>query len=223
MYDIDYKYIKSPNYNPRGNNPIERLTVHCVVGEFPAATVAGWFADPNRRGSSNWVVGKDGDLVMCVDDINGRAWTSDNKYNDYHAITIECSSGLKDPYEFNPVVYESLINLVVNRMQLLEKKRLVYIPNKNDALNYKVKSDELLLTFHRWFAAVSCPGTWFINHASDFASRVNVALSGIEVTPPSNTTIYRVQVGAFKIKENAVRMRDKLTKDGYDAIIVKAN
>lgn len=33
-------------------------------------------------------------------------------------------------------------------------------------------------------------------------------------------TLYRVQVGAYSVKENAERMRDELKKKGYDAIIV---
>lgn len=34
--------------------------------------------------------------------------------------------------------------------------------------------------------------------------------------------IYRVQIGAYSVKENADRMKEKLKADGYDAIIVKA-
>lgn len=36
-----------------------------------------------------------------------------------------------------------------------------------------------------------------------------------------NKVLYRVQVGAYKVKENAEAMKNKLIKDGYDAIIVK--
>jgi N-acetylmuramoyl-L-alanine amidase len=38
---------------------------------------------------------------------------------------------------------------------------------------------------------------------------------------PKSTTTYRVQVGAYSSKTNAESMRDRLTKAGFDAIIVK--
>lgn len=38
--------------------------------------------------------------------------------------------------------------------------------------------------------------------------------------PAESGKLYRVQVGAYSIKENAVKMRDKLKAAGYEAIIV---
>lgn len=40
--------------------------------------------------------------------------------------------------------------------------------------------------------------------------------------PTNNGEFYRVQVGAYTVKGNAYRMRDKLKELGFDAIIVKA-
>ena len=37
---------------------------------------------------------------------------------------------------------------------------------------------------------------------------------------PAPSTVYRVQVGAFSNKQNAVKLRDELKKKGYDAFIV---
>lgn len=37
---------------------------------------------------------------------------------------------------------------------------------------------------------------------------------------PAPDTVYRVQVGAFSNKQNAVKLRDELKKKGYDAFIV---
>lgn len=39
-------------------------------------------------------------------------------------------------------------------------------------------------------------------------------------TPTTNGKLYRVQVGAYSIKNNAVKMRDKLKGMGFDAVIV---
>lgn len=46
-----------------------------------------------------------------------------------------------------------------------------------------------------------------------------------KVTQPTTEAkkLYRVQVGAYGVKANAEKMRDKLKADGYDAIIVEVN
>ena len=38
----------------------------------------------------------------------------------------------------------------------------------------------------------------------------------------SDDTVYRVQVGAYRNKDNASGMKEKLEKEGFEAIIVKA-
>ena len=39
------------------------------------------------------------------------------------------------------------------------KKKLLWFGDKSKTLNYSSKSDEMILTVHRWFANKSCPGT----------------------------------------------------------------
>ena len=43
---------------------------------------------------------------------------------------------------------------------------------------------------------------------------------GIAFVEESNEKIYRVQVGAYKVKQNAINMQSKLKAAGFDAIIV---
>ena len=43
------------------------------------------------------------------------------------------------------------------------------------------------------------------------------------ISEKKDSTIYRVQVGAYSVKENAVDMQKRLKSAGFDAIIVKAN
>ena len=42
--------------------------------------------------------------------------------------------------------------------------------------SYSVKSDEMLLTVHRWFARKSCPGNWLFGKLDDLALEVNSRL-----------------------------------------------
>ena len=64
----------------------------------------------------------------------------------------------------------------------------------------------------------------FANKVAKACVEVIVAKGGLtkkKVEQPTETgKIYRVQVGAYSVKANAEKMRDKLKADGYDAIIV---
>lgn len=208
--------LTKTNYTTGRNGcRIERITPHCIVGHYKAKDLTTWskFND-GKTASMNYIIGKDGDIVCMVDEDN-RAWTSSSRDNDFRAITFECSSNASAPNKIDDAAYESLIKLVVDIMKRYGRKRLVYIPDKNQALSYKVKDDEMLLTFHRWFAAVACPGNWFVDHANEFVKRVNDSISG------DVTKLYHVQIGAFRSKDNADRLANELKSKGYETYIVE--
>ena len=79
-----------------------------------------------------------------------------------------------------PEVYSALVELCTDICRRNGKKRLVWISERNKALAYSVKSDEMLLTVHRWFAKKSCPGNWLMERLSSLADEVNnkISLSG---------------------------------------------
>ena len=73
----------------------------------------------------------------------------------------------------NDKVYAALVNLCVDICRRNDKKKLVWIADRNKALNYEVKPDEMLLTVHRWFARKSCPGNWLMERLGSLADEVN--------------------------------------------------
>lgn len=213
-------YITTTNYTDRGGQEIDRLTVHCVVGQLPAIQVAKMFT-PQRRASANYIIGKDGEVVRNVPE-QYRAWTSGtgNKKgsNDMRAITIEVASDTTKPYAFNNKAYSGLVDLAVDICKRYNK-HLVWIPNKQQALNYVCKKDEMLITLHRWFQAVECPGDWFINKLPAFVNDVNKNI--VNSAPVNNDKLYRVQVGAFRSKENAEKFLKEVKAKGFtDSFIV---
>ena len=210
----------SPNHNTgRSGCAITRITPHCIVGQVPAEECARWFSDPKRQASANYIIGKDGEVVYNVLETD-RAWTSSSKENDDRAITIECASDTKPPYAFNDKVYETLIELTADIIKRNGRKRLKWIPTKNDALNYKVPDDEMIITLHRWFAARECPGDWLVDHMGDYVARVNAKLGANEPKPLDNvSTMYYVQCGAFKDRKNAENLVKDLKAKGFEAII----
>ena len=56
------------------------------------------------------------------------------------------------------------------------KRRLIWIADKEKALNYRLKDGEMLLTVHRWFAKKECPGEWLYARLGELAYKVNKQL-----------------------------------------------
>ena len=170
---------KSLNTSGRRNHKIDYITPHCVVGQVSVETLGQILYPRSRGASSNYGIGSDGRIGLYVDEKN-RSWCSSSKTNDDRAITIECASDLSSPYRMNNAVYESLINLCVDICKRHKKRKLIWIPNKEKALSYCLKSDEMLITVHRWYANKSCPGEWLYSRLDDLCTEVNKKLNPVK-------------------------------------------
>lgn len=185
------------NSSPRGNNRIERITPHCIVGQMAATSCANLKNfRPGGCASANYIIGKDAEVLLNVPE-ERRAWTSGGNLsvnghtgaqNDYKAITFECASDATAPYAFKEIVYEKLVAVCVDICKRYGRKRLLWIPDKYQAEAYKVKDDEMILTAHRWYASKSCPGDWMYSREGDLANRVTAQLGGVTPTPQPTPT-----------------------------------
>ena len=72
-----------------------------------------------------------------------------------------------------PEVYSALVELCADICRRNGKRKLVWIADREKALSYEVRPDEMLLTVHRWFARKSCPGNWLFRKLGDLAQSVN--------------------------------------------------
>lgn len=212
----------SPNHSGQRTHSIDRITPHCVVGQLSCESICGCFTSPSRQASCNYGIGKDGRLSLCVEEKN-RSWCSSSNANDQRAVTIECASDMSEPYAMNDAVYDSLVKLCTDICKRNGKKKLLWLGDKTKTLNYAPKSDEMVLTVHRWFANKSCPGNWLYARLDDLAAKVTANLGGSSVTPSAAATgLYRVrkswadaksQKGAFKSLDNAKKCADN--NNGY--------
>lgn len=214
----------SPNHSGKRTHSIDRITPHCVVGQLSAESICGCFTSTSRQASCNYGIGTDGRVSLCVEEKN-RSWCSSSNANDQRAVTIECASDMKAPYAMNSKVYESLIKLCTDICKRNGKKKLLWLGSKSKALNYSPKSDEMVITVHRWFANKSCPGDWLYSRLDDLAEKVTKNLSGTATSTPTTTTkketLYRVQVGAYSVKNNADVQLKKVKAAGFDTYMVK--
>lgn len=182
------KYVNytklSPNHSGRRTHSIDRITPHCVVGQCSVETLGRIFQNTACDASCNYGIGYDGRVLLCVDEGN-RSWCSSSNANDQRAVTIECASDSYAPYAMNSTVYSKLVALCTDICRRNGKKKLIWFGNESKTLNYTPKSDEMIITVHRWFANKSCPGDWLYNRLGDLASAVTKNLGG---KVSSNTT-----------------------------------
>ncbi len=211
----------SPNHSGQRTHSIDRITPHCVVGQLSAESICGCFTSPSRQASCNYGIGTDGKVSLCVEEKN-RSWCSSSNANDQRAVTIECASDKTEPYAMNSKVYDSLIKLCTDICMRNGKKKLLWFGDRNKTLNYPPKSDEMVLTVHRWFANKSCPGDWLYARLGNLAAKVTAALGTGASADKSASQFYRVrktwadsksQKGAFSVLANAKKCAD--SNKGY--------
>ena len=175
---INYTWI-SPNRNSPRNHSIDRITIHCVVGQASVEGLGELFANPGREASSNYGIGSDGRIGMYCPE-SDRSWCSSSPENDHRAITIECASDTYHPYAVNSAVYHSLILLCTDICARNGKDKLLWLGDKWTALNYIPKSNEMIMTAHRWFADTICPGDYLYSRFGQIAKEVTERLEAMK-------------------------------------------
>lgn len=174
---VSYTKI-SPHRNSPRNHTIDRISIHCVVGQVTMQSLGEIFQI--KAASSNYGVDRDGHVGMYVEE-KDRSWCSDSPDNDNRAVTIETASDVSEPYAVNAAAYATLLNLCTDICKRNGKKKLLWLGDKAKTLAYTPKSDEMVLTVHRWFnPGKSCPGTYLYERQGAIAAEVTRRLSESE-------------------------------------------
>lgn len=204
----------SPNHSGARTHSIDRITPHCVVGQCSVETLGNIFAPSSKDASCNYGIGNDGRILLCVEEKN-RSWCSSSNANDQRAVTIECASDAYDPYSMNSKVYNSLVNLCVDICKRNGKKSLIWFGNESKSLNYSPKTDEMIITVHRWFANKSCPGDWLYSRLGNLANSVTKALGGSNSSTLSSPSINSSTDSSLKFSP-AVKKWQHAMNIGFD-------
>ena len=212
--------VESPNRSSPRMSKVDTITIHCMAGNLSVESCGASFAKSSRKASSNYGIGSDGRIACYVGE-EDRSWCSSNRANDNRAITIEVANdgGADTGWHVSDKAYKSLIRLLVDICKRNNITKLVWSNNKNDRVNHKNGCN---MTVHRDFANKSCPGDYLYSLHSKIAKEVNSSLGVVKETKPANK-IYRVQVGSYSVKKNAINMQNKLKSYGIDSIIVEVN
>ena len=210
--------MESPNKNSPRIYKIDTITIHCMAGNISVESCGALFSKSSRQASSNYGIGSDGRIACYVGE-EDRSWCSSNRDNDNRAITIEVANdgGANTGWHVSDKAYDSLISLLVDICKRNNIDKLVWSDNKDDRVNHKNGCN---MTVHRDFANKTCPGDYLYSLHGKIAAEVNTCL-GVVQEDKLEDILYKVQVGAFSVKDNAINLCNKLIEDGYKAIIVK--
>lgn len=144
----------------------------------------------------------------------------------YNVACWGCGSGTKGSYNYNPVAH---IQFEMCEDDLTDKDYFDKVYKK--AVEYcvllckKFGFTEKNIVSHQeaygkgYASGHSDPSNWFSKFGktmNDFRNDVKQALNNV-----SHETIYKVQVGAFKSKSNALKLKSDLEKLGYNPFIVE--
>lgn len=216
---VTYTNITAHKTSPR-KKPIDTITIHCIVGQWTAKQGCDYFATTDRECSANYVVGKDGSIGLSVDE-KDRSWCTSSSANDNRAITIEVASDTKAPYAVTDAAYNALIQLVADICKRNGIKKLVWSTEKDDRVNHKNGCN---MTVHRDYANKSCPGEYLYSRHGEIAEKVNAILGATDEPKkeePKSDVLYRVQVGAFRVKAYADAQLKKVSEAGFDTYMVQ--
>lgn len=201
--------------NPRKNKIIRSTPHHAAtVTADPMAIAKSHRNNPGRESSANYYIG--GGLICGGVPETRRAWTSGtgNKQgtNDHTAITIEVANSTGAPdWKISDADYAALVRLMAEIC-------LYY-----DITPHFDGTPKGTITIHKMFQETACPGPYLesLIRSGKLESDVIAAMGGQQMKPQPKETLYRVQVGAFKQKENAMRRLQEVKAKGLDGIVVQ--
>lgn len=207
------------NYSSgRNGNTVKKITIHHMAGVLTAQRCGELFQASSRNASSNYGIGKDGEIAIYVSE-EDRAWTSSNGDNDRQAITFEVANSVASgDYPVSDVVYESMINLCVDICKRYNF-RLTWTGDSSGTL-----------TVHRMFAATACPGNYLYGKMAEIAKEVNARLDGTSTSTSTTTTTTSTKKSNDEIATEVIagkwgsgtERKTKLTAAGYNYNTIQA-
>lgn len=212
----------SPNKTSPRNHAIDTITIHHMAGNLTIETCGNVFAPSSRQASSNYGIGTDGRIGLYCEE-KDRSWCSANKANDHRAVTIEVANNTLAPHwTVSDAAMNSLIKLCADICKRNGKNKMVWIADKNTALNRVAAPNEMRMTIHKWFQATGCPGPYLEPRMGYIADEVNKLLGGGSVpvtpTPPPKPSTMPAGLTAanFDSKKYADDYADLKKAFGYD-------
>lgn len=158
------KYMAhSNNYSVgRSGRKIEKVTVHHMAGVLTARQCGSIFQNGNRQASSNYGIGKNGEIALFVDEKN-TSYADANWDSNCKSVTIECSNSKSGgDWLVSDKVLSSLIKLIADIF-------------KRNGIKKAIKGETI--TWHSMYSATTCPGNYLRSKMDYIVEKVNEKLN----------------------------------------------
>lgn len=206
------KYLPVPFHGgKREGGTIRHIVLHHNAGINTIESLYEFFISGVRKVSATYGIGYDGKMACYVDEEN-RPYTTNGYYPDNDSITFEISNNAKgDPYSGKGwTMSDATIRMVILACaDVIQRHQIpgeIYTGDTNG-----------IITTHRMYEATACPGDYLESKLPYIAEEIKKILkSGRSVEE-----MFKVQVGAFKKRENAEKLLKELKSKGYEAFIVE--
>lgn len=189
------------------------ITPHhgATVTDDPVALAKSHRDHPERNASAQYYIGG-GKICGGIPETE-RAWTSGSAQNDQARITIEVANRTGDPdWKISDADYVALVKLMADICLYYD-----ITPHFDGTPNGTI-------TIHKMFEATACPGKYLegLIRNGTLEKDVIAAMNGeIKLEPKLQETLYRVQVGAFKVKGNAAKRLAEIKAKKQEGIVVQ--
>ena len=149
----------SNNYSVgRSGRKIEKVTIHHMAGVLTAKQCGSIFQNGSRSASSNYGIGKNGEIALFVDEAN-TSYADANWDSNCKSVTIECSNNKTGgDWTVSDTVLNSLINLIADIF-------------KRNGIKKAVKGETI--TWHSMYSATTCPGNYLRSKMDYICDEVN--------------------------------------------------
>lgn len=196
----------STHSSGRAGKKVTKIVVHHMAGNLSLKQCQSVFQ--NRKSSATYAIDSNGNIAQYVDE-DDRPWTTSGADPDNYCITIELAN---DTIGGNWHISDNAINKCAELCADICKRYGI------TKLYYDGKKGTLLR--HCDYAATACPAAYFKSITDEFCNYVNTLISG-NTSDLKEGEYYRVQLGAFKNKDNAEAYAETLKKQGIDTVIKK--
>lgn len=173
----------SPNATKPRTKKIRRLIPHCMAGNLTIEACLNLArfknADDVNGASCNYAIDSKGRVGLGVDEIN-RAWCTSNRNADMEGISFEIANdgGADTGWHMSDAAINAWLDLATDIAKFYGYAKVAYYGNKDNLGS----SDEMVIQFHRWYAAKACPGDYFVGITPRLVIEINARLAGKAAT-----------------------------------------
>lgn len=172
------------NYTDGRSKKISKITIHHMAGVLTAKQCGAIFQKKGRNGSSNYGIGKNGEIAVYVDE-KDTSWCDSNWDSNCKSVTIETSNSKNGGnWPVSDKVLKSLIKLVADI-------------GKRNNLGTLVKGKNV--TWHSMYANTNCPGAYLLSKMDYIISEANKINFPKQSANTSTTTSFFPKKGYFSL------------------------